>query len=91
MNKETNKMNLIQELERWYIEQCNGDWEHEFGIKIDTLDNPGWMIKIDLADTDPKSTSYCNRLQGNDIFSADGRGARFDVEENFIGFLQPRG
>jgi len=33
--------NLLQFLQEWYLEQCNGDWEHEFGIKIETLDNPG--------------------------------------------------
>jgi hypothetical protein len=38
-------------LQKWYKSQCDGDWEHQFGIAIDTLDNPGWTIKIDLADT----------------------------------------
>ena len=38
-------------LQRWYAEQCNGDWEHEFGIKIETLDNPGWNLEIDLSGT----------------------------------------
>lgn len=37
---------------RWYAEQCNGDWEHEFGIRIATLDNPGWTFTVDLAETD---------------------------------------
>jgi hypothetical protein len=35
-------------LQEWYASQCDGDWEHEFGIKITTLDNPGWSITIDL-------------------------------------------
>jgi hypothetical protein len=38
-------------LELWYANQCNGDWEHDFGVKIDTLDNPGWTVDIDLAGT----------------------------------------
>ena len=38
-------------LQRWYRAQCDGEWEHEFGIKIDTLDNPGWTLKVDLVDT----------------------------------------
>jgi hypothetical protein len=38
-------------LERWYASQCNGNWEHSYGVHIDTLDNPGWSIKIDLRDT----------------------------------------
>jgi len=35
-------------LERWYQEQCDGEWEHDCGITIETLDNPGWLVKIDV-------------------------------------------
>ena len=31
---------------------CNGDWEHQYGVHLETLDNPGWHISIDLSDTD---------------------------------------
>ncbi|MEU0188205.1 Imm53 family immunity protein [Streptomyces sp. NPDC006207] len=39
-------------LQSWYLSQCNDDWEHEFGVRIATLDNPGWTLEIDLTDTD---------------------------------------
>lgn len=39
-------------LMRWYAAQCDGDWEHSYGVKIETLDNPGWSLTIDLVDTD---------------------------------------
>lgn len=39
-------------LERWYMEQCDGDWEHSYGVKIDTLDNPGWKVEIELHETE---------------------------------------
>ena len=26
-------------------------WEHQYGISIQTIDNPGWEIKISLAGT----------------------------------------
>jgi hypothetical protein len=42
---------LIQQLEAWYSAQCDGDWEHGYGIKIDTVDNPGWSVVIDLSGT----------------------------------------
>jgi hypothetical protein len=29
----------------------NGQWEHEDGIVIQTLDNPGWMIRVSLFGT----------------------------------------
>ncbi len=38
-------------LMQWYLDQCDGDWEHSFGIDIGTLDNPGWRLKIDLRNT----------------------------------------
>lgn len=38
-------------LSEWYLSQCDDDWEHSYGVKIDTLDNPGWSLKIDLTDT----------------------------------------
>lgn len=39
-------------LQRWYAKHCDEDWEHSYGIKIDTLDNPGWVLTIDLIDTE---------------------------------------
>jgi hypothetical protein len=41
----------IEQLSAWYQNQCDGKWEHGFGIKIDTIDNPGWSIEIDLIGT----------------------------------------
>ena len=41
----------LQRLQDWYAKQCNGDWEHQFGVKIDTVDNPGWHVEIDLNGT----------------------------------------
>ena len=39
-------------LQNWYKSQCDGEWEHEYGVKIQTTDNPGWAIKIDLRYTE---------------------------------------
>jgi hypothetical protein len=44
-------MSALKLLQQWYKSQCDGDWEHRFGIHIETLDNPGWLVKIDLEDT----------------------------------------
>lgn len=38
-------------IQNWYKNRSNGEWEHAYGIKIDTLDNPGWSVEIDLLDT----------------------------------------
>lgn len=36
----------------WYRSRCDGDWEHQNGIRIGTIDNPGWSLDVDLAETD---------------------------------------
>ncbi|WP_163341178.1 immunity 53 family protein [Desulfopila sp. IMCC35008] len=51
-------MKAIKELEEWYLSQCNEDWEHTYGVEIGTLDNPGWLLKIDLMDTDLEDSEY---------------------------------
>ncbi len=38
-------------LERWYASQCNGEWERSYGVWIDSLDNPGWQVRISLRET----------------------------------------
>ena len=38
-------------LEHWYLSQCDGSWEHGSAITIETLDNPGWRVKINLNGT----------------------------------------
>jgi hypothetical protein len=36
----------------WYHGHCNGDWEHEFGVHIKTIDNLGWFLEICLEYTE---------------------------------------
>ncbi|MCB5170354.1 immunity 53 family protein [Streptomyces bambusae] len=36
----------------WYAAQCDGEWEHEFGVRVVTTDNPGWHVRIDVAETE---------------------------------------
>ena len=43
--------NLLLWLQTWYLRRANGDWEHQYGIRIGTLDNPGWHVSIDLSET----------------------------------------
>src|SRR3954453_22077464 len=41
----------VRRLQAWFRARCDGDWEHGGGITIETLDNPGWTLKVALADT----------------------------------------
>ena len=44
-------MDAIEFLQSWYLAQTNGEWEHVRGVTIETLDNPGWRVTIDVLDT----------------------------------------
>jgi hypothetical protein len=49
----------------WYRHQCDGDWEHSYGVKIETLDNPGWLVKVDLAETRLADIPFVEIVRGN--------------------------
>lgn len=51
-------MNEIKWLKRWYKSQCDGDWEHCYGVEISTLDNPGWSVKIDVRETEAEGRPF---------------------------------
>ncbi len=44
-------MDELDLLVRWFEERCDGLWEHIHRINIESLDNPGWSVEIDLGDT----------------------------------------
>jgi hypothetical protein len=48
-------MDPFEWLERWYHEQCDGEWEHHSGITIETLDNPGWLVQVDFRRMEPEA------------------------------------
>jgi Immunity protein 53 len=76
--------NILEWLQNWYKSQCDGDWEHEFGITIETVDNPGWYVTINLigttlenhnfspvkVDVDKNNWFFCSKKNGN--FEASG-------------------
>lgn len=45
-------MDYIERLNRWWQSHCDGEWEHEFGLRIETMDNPGWLVRIDVMYTE---------------------------------------
>jgi hypothetical protein len=51
-------MNEIDEIESWYHAQCDGDWEHSWGVTIGTLDNPGWSLDINLVATPLEGVAF---------------------------------
>jgi hypothetical protein len=44
-------MDSLDKIQTWYRKNCNGAWEHQHGISIETIDNPGWCVTISLAES----------------------------------------
>ena len=61
----------LEFLQDWYSSNCDGDWEHSFGIKIETLDNPGWAITVDLENTEWEDLQFSEseEFSENDWFN----------------------
>jgi hypothetical protein len=57
---------VLAELQRWYYSQSDGDWEHCYGIKIETLDHPGWHVTIDLQETELEDATFAE-VQHNEM------------------------
>lgn len=51
----------LTKLQDWYISNCDGDWEHVYGFKLATLDNPGWTVIVDLDETHQENQSFTER------------------------------
>jgi hypothetical protein len=80
-------MDELTWLQSWYVEQCDGDWEHSFGVHIGTLDNPGWSLDIDLAETPLEDLVRPNHFEERD--ENDWIAYEFK-ERKFIGHCGPR-
>lgn len=37
---------MLNALEQYYREKCDGLWEHNYGFTLESCDNPGWMLNI---------------------------------------------
>lgn len=72
-------------LQQWYASQCDGDWEHTYGVKIDTLDNPGWRVTVDLTDTGLEGRPFETRERGladgvaTDWYSVSVKNSKFEA------------
>ncbi len=79
-------MNLTS-LQMWYLSNCDGDWEHQSGIKIETLDNPGWRVSVSppqgISFDKDFSINHQNEDDENDWIICRIEG------DNFVGYSGP--
>lgn len=48
----------FEDIQAWYAELCNGDWEHGYGVHVETMDNPGWSLRINLSETPWREATF---------------------------------
>ena len=74
-------MDQIRRLQKWFASQCNEDWEHQHGVRIETLDNPGWWVRIDLRNTLLEDSPFTGVSRGNSEFDASWIDCKVQDEE----------
>jgi Immunity protein 53 len=52
-------------LEEWYQQRCDGSWENDHGVSIQSTDNPGWWVKIDLRGTELENKTFAEVKRGS--------------------------
>jgi hypothetical protein len=51
----------LEWLMHWFAGHCDGDWEHGFGPRISTIDNPGWRLEVPLEGTECDGREFPRR------------------------------
>jgi hypothetical protein len=82
----------IEFLQKWYKSQCDGVWEKKYGITIETVDNPGWWIEIDLENTEHVNKKFEKQKQDlgdNDWFFCFVRDQKIQGSSSpqYLGFI----
>lgn len=84
---QTDKFCTLQWLMSWYNEQCNNVWDSSMGVTINTLDNPGWDIYIDVKNT---SLNKHEILYTSDPWDEKGNWYGYSIREGiFNGYGDP--
>jgi hypothetical protein len=52
------KLTILLRLQEWFARQCDGNWEHNEGVSIESCDNPGWWVKIGLKGTRLENVAF---------------------------------
>ncbi|MGK5594137.1 MAG: immunity 53 family protein [Parachlamydiaceae bacterium] len=76
----------LKEIQEWYESQCNGDWEHTYGVNVNTLENPGWKVTIAIAETECEGKPFPELV----LKRTDDDWVRCSVSRSyFVGFGGP--
>ncbi len=70
-------MTLLLRLQQWYARQCDGDWEHSEGVTIQSCDNPGWWVTVNLKGTSLETVGFDHIAENIDADGFPGGGDRW--------------
>jgi hypothetical protein len=76
-------IDILVWLEKWYYAQCDGDWEHQFGIKIETIDKNRWSVQITIQETEMEDKLFPEiniRYSEKDWIYCSLKNGHFDAE-----------
>jgi hypothetical protein len=57
MSLSMNCKEAITAIESWYNKKCDGTWEHNLGITLESTDNPGWLFTVSDLEMDNMTLS----------------------------------
>jgi hypothetical protein len=87
-------VNALERVQDWYMAQCDGTWESDRGITVETLDNPGWKVEVDLTGTDlehaPFEDFVVERLNDDWIYARAVDTGETVVRRRFEAFCGPK-
>lgn len=44
-------LNILEWIQEWMFQNCDGVWEHAQNFTIKPIDNPGWSVTVNLVGT----------------------------------------
>jgi hypothetical protein len=88
-------------LQAWFAAHCDGNWEQEYGVTIQTVEEPGWELRVDLVGTRLEGTALPRQAVARaedwcemwcDGFTFYAVGGPHDLDEllaSFVSFAEP--
>jgi len=93
-------MEALRQLQDWYRDRCDGDWEQAYGLTIETIDQPGWRVEIDVEETPAERLELAPvrerrgpddwfeiRLENNVFHATGGPGNLADIVARFLAWI----
>ena len=48
----SSRSDVINDIQKWYMRNCDGDWEHSYGVIIEIVRCFGWKVEFSLCGTE---------------------------------------